>query len=180
MTDVVFASLPLAALAFAESIGADRAELLSVGGLQEADLADPDGFVEYDRLLAVWDALTDRFAGRPLGMEYGDQLTLQVTGVVGLICANAPTLRAALDSQLRFNRLLDPRLEVWHEPREDFHRLGYGYELSNRCIPDILEMLVTTTVRFRAGPHRHPCGIELGPARCSWAAPRVFRAFAAP
>ena len=95
-------------------------------------------------------------------MEYGDQLPLAVTGIVGQVCANAPTLRGALQAQLRFTELLDPRLDIEHVEDGPNHRLGLSYNLPNPCIPHILEMLVTTTVRFAralsgardAGPRR--------------------------
>lgn len=166
MTDVVFASLPRAAMAFAEALGVGRATLLAQGGLTMTELEDPDAFVAYDRLLDLWDYLVLRFAGRPIGMEYGDALPLAVTGVVGQVCANAPTLRASLDAQLRYTRLLDPRLKVGHVVGEAHHRLTFAYDFERVCAPEIFEMLVTTTVRFaRALSLRD----DLGPARVCFA-----------
>ena len=162
MSDVVFASLPMAAIAFGETLGLPRRTLLAWGRLTEAELVDPDDVVDYDALLAIWDGLAARFPDMPLGMRYGDGLDLSVAGIVGQVCANAPTLRAAMQAQLRFNHLLDPRLRIWQEENGEYHRLNFDFELTNPCIPEILEMMVTTTVRFagllaampRVGPRR--------------------------
>ena len=139
---------------------------MSFGPFADEDLADPDQFVPYDRLLQLWDSLVARFPDRPLGMLYGDQLPLTVTGVVGQVCANAPTLRAALQAQIRFNRLLDPRLAVGHEAQPPLHRITFAYGMTNPCIPEILEMLVTTTVRFARLLAGEP---NMGPARVCFA-----------
>ena len=162
MNDVVFASLPRAAVEFGQSMGLRRQRLLEMAGLEERQLEDPDSFVDYNHLLALWDGLVATFPDVPVGMAYGDRLPLSVTGVVGQICANAPTINEALKAQLRFNRLLDPKLRAHHRVIDARHRLEFSYDLPNPCIYEILEMLVTTTVRFArvltdaptTGPHR--------------------------
>ncbi len=108
----VFASLPLAVMRFAVSIGLERGALLAAGGLSEDEVADPDALVPYESLIGVWQYMLDHSPPQPLGLRYAASLDPSVLGVVGYACTHARNLRESTQLYLRYLKLIDPFLRL--------------------------------------------------------------------
>lgn len=108
----VFASLPLAVLRFADSLGLGRDSMLAAGELSEAQVRDPDGLVPYECLIGMWQAMLDHAPGQPIGLRYAASLDPSVLGVVGYACTHARNLRESTRLYLRYLKLIDPFLRL--------------------------------------------------------------------
>jgi AraC-like DNA-binding protein len=151
----VFASLPVALVAFAQTLGLPRDHLLSTAGLGEADLADPDGLVPFEALPRIWRELLRRFPDEPLGVRFAKMIPITSMGVVGYAITKATDFRHAFDLWRRFNRLIDPYLELTVEPDGDRHRIELRHEPEIARMAEPLEAMLGSLFRF---------AVELNPA----------------
>lgn len=156
--DRVFASLPLAVIAYGTTLGLDREELIAVSGLAPADLTDPDRLVEYESLLRLWARLLERFGDRPLGLDYAGFLSPGVLGVVGYACANCRDLRGALQMYARYCRLADPRIRVQMEEDNGTIRMAVEHEPRVEAMAEPMEMFVASValISRRLNPSAPP------------------------
>lgn len=144
----VYASLPAAGILFGQSLGLSREELLEATNLREEDLADPDNLVDYDSLIGLWTLFTQRFAGRPLGLEYASLIPASTFGAVGYVMAHCENAEAALQSYLRYYRLLDPYIEIEAERRGDTVRIRIDHEPRCVALKEPMELIVGSTFRL--------------------------------
>ena len=143
---VVFASLPLGVMMYAQSIGMAREDVWSIAGLTEID--DPDALVDYESLPRLWEALIERYPGRPVGLEYAGFAPITALGIVGYAIAKAPDFRHALGVYVRFCRLVDPWLRVTLEPQGDLHRMAMDHEPRVVAMAEPIEMMLAGLYRF--------------------------------
>lgn len=151
MADEVFASLPLAVIAFGARKGVDPAELMAAGELSPEDIADRDATVPYDCLTKMWTLLFERFEGEPLGIEYAAALDYSAGGVIGFVCKHCRTLGESVQTYLRFSKLLDPKLAIAIEDLGDMQRASMDHEPWVVQTRELIEMMVITFVRFTEG-----------------------------
>lgn len=169
--DLVFASLPLALIAYCATLGIDPREAIAIAGLRSEDLRDPDALVEYESLLRLWDVMLARFPGRALGLDYASYLTPRSLGVLGYACSHCRDLGGAIELYARYCRLADPRLVVSIERGEGQARVALAHEPRVEAMAEPIEMMIAalayTARRMNPGmpppdevcfrhPQRHP------------------------
>ncbi|MCX4241686.1 AraC family transcriptional regulator [Paraliomyxa miuraensis] len=140
--DVVFASLPLAVIAYCATLGLDPREMIEVSGLTSDELRDPDALVDYESLIRLWEVLLARFPERPLGLDYASYITPTTLGVLGYACAHAKDLGAAVELYARHCRLADPRLVLTIERGDDVARITFSHEPRVEAMAEPIEMMV--------------------------------------
>ena len=171
--DLVFASLPLAVIAYGATLGIPHAELVVTSGLDPEDLRDPDALVDYESLIRLWDLLLARFPDRPLGIDYASYLSPHTLGVLGYALTHCQQLGDALKLYARHCRLADPRLTVTIERSASQARVAFVHEPRVEAMAEPMEMMLAaetfatrrlnpgspppTEVCFRHS-RRHPTG----------------------
>ena len=90
----VLAAVTAAVLRAARDAGADGDALLATASLSQAELADPDGRIPFQRHLRLVHALSA--LPRPIGLELGSRLGVEGLGVIGYAMQHDATLGSAL------------------------------------------------------------------------------------
>lgn len=148
---VVFASLPLGVIAFAQTLGVARDEALAIAGLRADEIAEPDALVDYEALPRLWGGLIERFPGEPLGLRYARLVSITTLGVVGYAIGKGPDFRAALDVYCRFCRLVDPFLQIALESDGELHRIVLDHESRVVAMAEPIEMMIAGLYRLGLG-----------------------------
>jgi len=143
--DVVFASLPLAVIAYGTTLGLDYAMLVETSGVAPDQLRDPDTLVEYESLIRLWEMLLERFPDRPLGLQYASFITPTTLGVLGYACAHCRNLGQAMELYVRHCRLADPKLTLTLERSEGLARLALDHEPRVEAMAEPIEMMLAAT-----------------------------------
>lgn len=144
--DQVFASLPLAVIAYGMTLGLVREELVEISGVPPEDLRDPDTLVEYESLLRLWDVLLERFPDHWLGLEYASFISPTTLGVVGYACAHCRNLGEALALYTRYCRLADPKLVVTLERSDDMVRVTFNHAPRVEAMAEPMEMMLAAMI----------------------------------
>lgn len=144
----VYASLPMAIIAFAQTLGVEREALVAASGLSEAELSDPDELVSYESLVGVWTLLCARYPDEPLGLRYAEVVPLGIFGALGYAMEHSATGREALQAYFRFCRLVDPFIEVQLIETEGRMKVSIDHEPRVRAMTEIVEMLVGAMIRY--------------------------------
>lgn len=139
---LVFASLPLAVIAYGGTLGIPHAELIEVSGIPPDELRDPDALVDYESLIRLWELLLLRFPDRSLGLDYAGFLSPRTLGVLGYACTHCHRLGEALALYARYCRLADPRLTVTIEHGEDQARVAFAHEPRVETMAEPMEMMI--------------------------------------
>jgi len=140
--ELVFASLPLALIAYCATLGIDPREAIAIAGLRSDDLRDPDALVEYESLLRLWDVMLTRFPGRALGLDYASYLTPRNLGVLGYACSHCRDLGGAMELYARYCRLADPWLVVSIERGEGQARVALRHDPRVEAMAEPIEMMI--------------------------------------
>lgn len=140
--ELVFASLPLAVLAYCATLGLDPRVMIPISGLTSDQLRDPDALVDYESLIRLWRALLERFPDRPLGLDYASYITPRTMGVLGYACSHCQDLGGAIELYARHCRLADPRLTVTIERSDDHVRVSLAHEPRVEAMAEPIEMMV--------------------------------------
>lgn len=143
--DLVFASLPLAVLAYCATLGLDPREMIEISGLTSDELRDPDALVDYEALIRLWEVLLARFPDRPLGLDYASYLTPRTLGVLGYACSHCEDLGGAIELYARYCRLADPRLVISIERSGEQARVAFAHEPRVEAMAEPLEMMIAAT-----------------------------------
>jgi AraC-like DNA-binding protein len=169
--DLVFASLPLALLAYCATLGLDPRESIEIAGLSSDELRDPDALVSYESLIRLWEAMLARFPDRPLGLDYASYITPRNLGVLGYACSHCRDLGGAMELYARYGRLADPRLVLTIERGEGQARVSLHHDPRVEAMAEPIEMMIAamtyTARRMNSGmpppdevcfrhPQRHP------------------------
>jgi len=100
----VLAALTAGVLDAAVSLGYDRERLIAEAALDPALLADPDGRVPVEHELRLWQVLS----ARPIGLPLGERLGLAGMGVIGYAMQHGATVGEALAWLGRFRAVIHP------------------------------------------------------------------------
>ncbi len=146
---LVFASLPLALIAYGAVLGVDRVTMVESSGLSREELADPDTLVDYESLIRLWEVLLERFPARALGLDYASYLTPRALGVVGYACTHCRDLGQALQLYARYCRLADPRVTISLEHGDGQTRVALSHEPRVEAMAEPIEMMIAA-VAFTA------------------------------
>ena len=140
--ELVFASLPLALIAYCATLGIDPREAIAIAGLRSDDLRDPDALVEYESLIRLWEVMLARFPGRALGLDYASYLTPRNLGVLGYACSHCRDLGGAIELYARYCRRADPWLVVSVERGEGQARVALRHEPRVEAMAEPIEMMI--------------------------------------
>jgi AraC-like DNA-binding protein len=88
------------------SLGLDRALLLNVAGIQEAELLDRDAYLPFQSQVKLGKAIIALRPGVNVGIAMLRLITPSTFGVLGYTITHSPTLREALGSFIRFQGLI--------------------------------------------------------------------------
>ncbi|MCA9706671.1 MAG: AraC family transcriptional regulator [Myxococcales bacterium] len=165
--DLVFASLPLAVIAYGTTLGLDYGGLVAISGIPAEQLRDPDALVDYESLIRLWEELLRRFPERCLGLEYASFVGPATLGVVGYACSHCRHLGQAIELYARYCRLADPKLTLTLERSDDLARVTLSHEPRVEAMAEPIEMMLAALAfssrRMNPGappPHevcfRHP------------------------
>lgn len=102
----VSAGLARGLLNLAVSKGADRGALLAHAGIAEADLADLDARIPFERYVKLMRAGKDLACDPALALHYGEVSNFAEVSVVGLIGNASETMAEALQQLNRYGRLV--------------------------------------------------------------------------
>lgn len=124
-TPSVSASLTQAVLLAAARLGLSRATLLAASGLQESQLADPDARIEFPRQERLWEAIQASLPNHEPGLALGRALSPASFSALGYLLQSSTTLGDALESALRYQRLVGEGGEVAVEAQQDVVWVAY-------------------------------------------------------
>ncbi|MEQ9075344.1 MAG: AraC family transcriptional regulator ligand-binding domain-containing protein, partial [Sandaracinaceae bacterium] len=86
----------------AEGLGVPRERLFAAWAVTEAELVDPDRWLDV-RTLRRWISIARRLSGEEaLGLWLGARMQVSNHGSLGFAAMTAPTIRHALDVAIRF------------------------------------------------------------------------------
>lgn len=101
----VNAGLTQAVLVAAERLGLVRRDLLAGAGLEERQLADPDGRIAFRAQEALWGCIQARLGHPEPGLAIGASLSSASFSVLSYLLQTSATLGEALEAALRYQRL---------------------------------------------------------------------------
>lgn len=121
----VSASLTQSVLHAAVRLGLERSELLASCGLNEQQLADPDGRVAFSDHEQLWQELDNRLDAAEPGLLIGANLAPGPLSVLGFLLQSSATLGEALAAALRYQRLVGEGGELQLQTAGDELRVLY-------------------------------------------------------
>ncbi|MHB9799622.1 AraC family transcriptional regulator [Pseudomonas sp. MT3] len=124
-TPSVSVSLTQAVLLAAVRLGLDRESLLAASGLQEAQLGDPDARIDFPRQESLWGAIQSRLPSHEPGLALGRALSSASFSALGYLLQSSTTLGEALESGLRYQRLVGEGGQVTIEPQAEVIWVAY-------------------------------------------------------
>lgn len=145
-TDQVFASLPLAVMAYCVTLGMEHEQLMEIVGVPPDQLRDPDALVDYESLIRLWEVLLERFPDRCLGLEYASFLSPTTLGVLGYACSHCRNLGEAIELYSRYCRLADPKLTLTVERSEGLARVAFTHEPRVEAMAEPIEMMLAAMI----------------------------------
>ena len=109
----------LSQLELAQSLGMDRAELLTAVGLREADVSDPDNRVPVLKSVRLLQVIAVQSEDDDIGLKLGQLMEARKAGVVGYAMAHSEDLHSAVQRLVRFRKILNQRSEAEFEKEGD-------------------------------------------------------------
>lgn len=103
-------------LIFGEEHGLDRRKLMSMIGLTEAQISDPDARVPVIKSLKLWQLLAAAVPDPDIGLEVGNRYMVKETGIVGYAMLHSIHLLGALHRVERYAKLLNQNAEPYLVP----------------------------------------------------------------
>lgn len=102
------AVVPAGLVMFGMSRGVPPEELLGAAGLTPDVLDDPERPVRAAVMMPLWRALLDRFPDEPITLQMAATMDFEFLGLAGQVVRHSPTVRAATERTLRYQRIYDP------------------------------------------------------------------------
>jgi AraC-like DNA-binding protein len=106
-----------------ELLGLPRAKLLEVAGVEEAQLADPDGRVPISNYWDLWRFIANEVPDPDLGLKLGQGFEVLDAGIVGYAMLHSAALRGALERLARYAKIFTQRADISLEPVGSHWRL---------------------------------------------------------
>jgi AraC-like DNA-binding protein len=104
--------------------------VLHEAGVVAAELREPQGWIDMDRVGQLYEVAARELADSNFGLRFGREIPLHAYGLLSYVVLNAPTVRVALDNLLRFAQHLagawDPA--IVHEGEQVRIRFAYPAE----------------------------------------------------
>ncbi|HEX6738465.1 MAG TPA: AraC family transcriptional regulator ligand-binding domain-containing protein, partial [Vicinamibacteria bacterium] len=105
--------------------GGSAARVLRAAGLRSEDLADPDRFLDLERIVQLQDAAAREAGDACFGLHLGEGFDLGALGALSYAVLNAPRVRAALRNLERYARAHMLGAPVTLSVADGLARLGY-------------------------------------------------------
>jgi len=117
-----------------ESLGVGRDELLTAARFDAARLQDGDGRIDHDDYDRLQTVALDLTKDEALGLHMGETSSMVGLDVLAHLAAHAPKMRDAIESLLRFHRIVSDEPEPVLEESEEVATLKYEIPRSTeRC-----------------------------------------------
>jgi AraC-like DNA-binding protein len=155
------ARVPLAILHYAEGLGLDRGKILRMAGLGEEDLADPDGRVPLERLVATWQATASLTGDERLGLHMGASTTVRQLGLMGYAMAHSDTFRDACRIGARYSRIIQEAAAVTFEENDECGWL----RVSPAPVLDVIRHPVDARLALIVAVSREITGADITPVK---------------
>jgi AraC-like DNA-binding protein len=165
------ARMPLAILRHAAELGLEPQKIVKMAGLNEEDLADPDGRVPLSKLVATWQALVSLSGDESLGLRVGASTTVRELGLMGYAMAHSDTLLEACRRGARYSRIIQEAAAVTFE--EDGER-GW-LRVSPAPVLDVLRHPVDARLAIIIAVTREITGTEVTPVEVCFPYPKPHR-----
>jgi AraC-like DNA-binding protein len=150
--------------------GLDRQELMTVVGLGEAELRDPDGRVSATKMWNLWRAVLARIDDDAFGIHIGERATARNVGLLGYTMLFSGTLRRAALRLVRYSRILSESIQFRFVEGADRGELI----LENNPRFDALRHPVDARLAFVVALARDITGSELTPLTVGFPYPKPF------
>lgn len=121
----VSASLTQAILLAAVRLGLNRDALLAASGIQESQLSDPDARIDFALQERMWQAIQTDLKHDEPGLAVGRALSPASFSALGYLLQSSTTLGDALESALRYQRLVGEGGQVAIEAQTDIIWVTY-------------------------------------------------------
>jgi AraC-like DNA-binding protein len=151
--------MPLAILRHAQELGLEPKKIVAMAGLDEEDLADPDGRIPLSKLVATWQAIVSLTGDDSLGLHVGASTTVRQLGLMGYAMTHSDTLREACRRGARYSEIMQEAvMTTWEEDGE----VGW---LRVNPVPalDTLRHPVDARLAIMLGVSREMTGAEISP-----------------
>ncbi len=152
----VSAGLAAGLLAYAQSRGADAADLLGKADLVDTELTDPDARVSLRQYLALMHHAQIATKDPAFALHWGEDVGMADISILGLIMNAAPTMGAAFQQLQRYGRLAmeinDPAGSPHFELYQQDDRLFMVYE--GTTVQNVPELVENAFVRLTCGPRQ--------------------------
>lgn len=149
--------------------GGSVERVLRKAGLRERDLADPDHFVELEKMLVLQDEAAREAADDTLGLTLALTYNANRLGVLAYALFNAPTVGAALHNLERYAHTLLHGVKVVVEYRDSECLSGYDIPVGDRELrrqnAEGASVIAFETMRRLIGPGWRPKRVEFGHRR---------------
>jgi len=111
----------------AEAMGGDAKALSEVAGFDPAGATDPDARIPIGIENALWDAAAEQLRDPSFGLRAATLLRPGMFDVLDYVVRTAPTVRAALDRLVRYNRLVHSAAVFDVEDQPDRVRIEHAF-----------------------------------------------------
>jgi AraC-like DNA-binding protein len=115
--------------------GGSPERVLLAAGLSPRDIADPDHFVDLQKMLLLQDAAAREVGDDTLGLKLALTYNRNRLGALGYAVLNAPTIGVALSNFERYAHTLLRGVRVVIEVRADECLVGYDISVGDRELP---------------------------------------------
>lgn len=159
--------------------GLPRALLLSIAGVTESELRDPDGRVPTAAEVALWQTFARKLGDRAIGVRAGATFRVRDAGLLGYVVSFTPTMRRALQVVERYVRLFSEAVTFTvHERGRTASIHAHGHPALGRaesCAQDARMATLLQTLREITGVDISPVEVRFSyPQPASTQAHREF------
>jgi len=140
--------VPAGLIHYAVGRGVPAHELFTALGITPAALQDPEQPVRAEVMMPLWRFLAARFQGEAFTLDMASRMDFSYLGLPGQLIRHSPTLQAALERTLRYQRLYDPALATSLERSGDHAAWCISHVEAVRRIGVSLEFMAAVTVHY--------------------------------
>jgi AraC-like DNA-binding protein len=152
----------------AEELDIPRRELLDAAGIEPAELEDPDARFPLSKLAGLWRFIIEREPDPALGVRFGRAFEIRKAGLVGYVILNCSSLREALETIVRYSRILNEAVRPRFELEGGRGRLSWAQSRDLRAFPPAVDWGLASMLICL----RQACGTDLRPVEVRFPHPR--------
>jgi AraC-like DNA-binding protein len=146
----------------------DPKKIVAMAGLEDDDLANPDGRIPLSKLVATWQATVALTGDESLGLQVGASTTVRQLGLMGYAMAHSDTLREACRCGARYSRIMQEVVVVVFEEKGE-----RGWLRANPApVLDAMRHPVDARLAMMVAVSREMTGIEITPVEVCFPYPQ--------